>query len=95
MNSYYVYMLASSKRGMLYTGFTSNLIKRVYEHKKGDIPGYTKRYKIDKLVYFEETSDAISAITREKRIKKWRRIWKIELIEKVNPDWRDLYYDII
>ena len=80
---------------MLYTGFTSNLIKRVYEHKKGDIPGYTKRYKIDKLVYFEETSDAISAITREKRIKKWRRIWKIELIEKVNPDWRDLYYDII
>jgi putative endonuclease len=95
MNSYYVYMLASSKRGMLYTGFTSNLIKRVYEHKKGDIPGYTKRYKIDKLVYFEETSDVISAITREKRIKKWRRIWKIELIEKVNPEWRDLYYDII
>ena len=80
---------------MLYTGFTNNLIKRVYEHKKGDIPGYTKRYKIDKLVYFEETSDVISAITREKRIKKWRRIWKLELIEKVNPEWRDLYNDII
>ena len=95
MNSYYVYILASSKHGMLYTGFASNLIKRVYEHKKGDFPGYTKRYKIDKLVYFEETSDVISAITREKRIKKWHRIWKIELIEKVNPEWRDLYYDII
>ena len=80
---------------MLYTGVTNNLIKRIYEHKKGDISGYTKRYKIDKLVYFEETSDILSAITREKRIKKWRRIWKIELIEKLNPEWRDLYDEIL
>ncbi len=95
MSSFYVYILTSARDGTLYTGITNNLIRRVYEHKSGGIEGFTKKYKTNKLVYFEETPDVQSAITREKRIKKWRRSWKIELIEKNNPQWRDLYYDII
>ncbi len=95
MSSFYVYILTNTRDGTLYTGVTNNLIRRVYEHKSGGIEGFTKKYKTNKLVYFEETPDVQSAITREKRIKKWRRSWKIELIEKNNPQWRDLYYDII
>jgi len=93
--SYYIYILSNARDGTLYTGITNDLIRRVYEHKSGEIGGFTKKYKTNKLVYFEETADVQSAITREKRIKKWRRSWKIELIEKSNPQWRDLYYDII
>lgn len=95
MSSFYVYILTNDRDGTLYTGITNNLIRRVYEHKNGEIEGFTKKYETNKLVYFEETPDVQSAITREKRIKKWRRSWKIELIEKDNPQWRDLYYDII
>ncbi len=95
MSSFYVYILTNARDGTLYTGITNNLIRRVYEHKSNEIEGFTKKYKTNKLVYFEETPDVQSAITREKRIKKWRRSWKIELIEKNNPQWRDLYYDII
>ncbi len=95
MSSFYVYILTNARDGTLYTGITNNLIRRVYEHKSGEIEGFTKKYKTNKLVYFEETPDVQSAITREKRIKKWRRSWKIELIEKNNPQWRDLYYDIV
>ena len=95
MRLYYVYILANARNSTLYTDITNNLVRRVYGHKNGEIEGFTKKYRTDKLVYFEETADVLSAITREKRIKKWRRRWKIELIEKNNPEWRDLYYDIL
>ena len=77
MSSFYVYILTNARDGTLYTGITNNLIRRVYEHKNNQIEGFTKKYRTNKLVYFEETTDVLSAITREKRIKKWRRCWKI------------------
>jgi putative endonuclease len=92
---YYVYLLASQKDGTLYVGVTRDLVRRVYEHKEKIIPGFTSRYGVDRLVWFECYDDPTSAITREKELKKWRRAWKIELIESTNPDWRDLYSDII
>ena len=92
--TYYVYLLASSKRGTLYLGVTSNLVKRVYEHKENLADGFTKRYSIKELVWYEAHEDVVAAITREKQIKKWNRNWKIELIESFNPEWRDLYQDI-
>ena len=88
---YYVYILASKKNGTLYIGVTGNLIQRVYEHKEKRIEGFSKKYDVDKLVYFEQTQDVLSALEREKRLKKWKRQWKIDLIEKQNPEWRDLY----
>jgi len=95
MKSYYVYMLASKRNGTLYIGVTSDLIKRVYEHKQGLVEGFTKKYNVHQLVFFEETNDVESAITREKQMKKWNRQWKIELIEKENPEWKDLYEGMI
>lgn len=95
MKTYYIYILASKKNGTLYIGMTSNLIRRVYEHKEGFIEGFTKKYNVKTLVYFEATNDINSAIAREKRLKKWNRQWKIELIEKTNPNWKDLYFDLI
>lgn len=95
MNHYYVYLLASKKNGTLYIGVTNDLIKRVYEHKNDIIDGFTKKYGVRALVYYEETKDINSAITREKQIKKWRRSWKIELIEKMNLGWKDLYPDLL
>ncbi len=94
MKSYYVYMLASKRNGTLYIGVTNDLVRRVYEHKQGLVEGFTKKYNVHNLVYFEETNDVESAITREKRLKKWNRKWKIELIEKTNPGWKDLYSEI-
>ncbi len=91
MNNYYVYILASKKNGTTYIGITNDLARRVYEHKSGLIKGFTNRYQIDKLVYFEETNDVNSAIYREKQLKKWNRKWKLALIEKSNPFWKDLY----
>lgn len=88
---YYVYILASKKYGTLYTGVTSNLIKRIWEHKQGLVEGFTKQYKVHKLVYYEIHQDVIEAILREKRIKKWRRDGKIKLIEARNHQWVDLY----
>ncbi len=88
---YYVYILASKKYGVLYIGVTDNLIKRIYQHKQKLVEGFTKKYNINKLVYYEITSDIKSAIWREKCLKKWNRKWKIELIEKNNPIWNDLY----
>ena len=82
--------MASKKNGTLYVGVTSNLIRRVYEHKGNLIKGFTSRYHVHRLVYFEQTNDIRNAITREKQIKKWKRGWKIELIERMNPAWRDL-----
>ena len=95
MNTYYVYILASKKNGVLYTGITNNLIKRIYEHKENLIEGFTKKYFVHKLVYFELTTNVESAILREKQIKNWHRQWKIELIEEKNPDWQDLYKEIL
>ncbi len=95
MNSYFVYILASKKNGTLYIGVTSNLIKRIWEHKQGLVEGFTKKYNVHRLVYFEETPDIESAIIREKQMKKWKRQWKIELIEEMNPAWDDLYDSII
>ena len=95
MKSYYVYILTSKRNGTLYIGVTSNLIKRTQEHKGKIADGFTKKYNIHKLVYYEQTGDANSAISREKQLKKWNRSWKIKLIEKENPNWNDLYFNII
>ncbi len=95
MKNYYVYILSSKKKGTLYVGVTSDLTKRIYEQKSKLVDGFTKKYNIDKLVYFEQTNFVEEAINREKRIKIWKRSWKIELIEKENPNWRDLYKTII
>jgi putative endonuclease len=89
-----VYMLASGYNGTLYIGVTSDLPKRVYEHRSGLVEGFTKEYGVKDLVWYEVHGDAVEAITREKRIKKWNRLWKIRLIEEKNPRWRDLYKDI-
>jgi putative endonuclease len=91
---FYVYILASRRNGTLYIGVTSELAKRVHEHKMKLVDGFTKRYNVENLVYFEWTSDAESAIRREKQMKKWNREWKVRLIEKSNPEWRDLYDEI-
>ena len=87
---YFVYILASKKYGTLYTGITSNLVHRLYQHREGLAEGFTKKYNVHHLVYYEIHSDVLEAITREKRIKKWRRQWKINLIEQNNPQWIDL-----
>ena len=92
---YYVYVLASQRNGTLYVGVTSNLIKRIWEHKNKAIEGFTQKYNVDKLVYFEQYRDPENAIKREKRLKKYNRQWKSELIEKENPEWRDLYNDLV
>jgi len=90
MNSYYVYILASKKNGTLYTGVTNDLARRVWEHKINAAKGFTQTYGIKKLVWYEVTDVIEAAIQREKQIKKWRRQWKIELIERENPNWDDL-----
>ena len=91
--SYYVYMLASKKNGVLYIGVTNNLLRRIYEHKNKKHKGFTEKYFTNKLVYFEETDSIFSAIAREKQFKKWNRQWKINLIQEMNPDWNDLNYE--
>lgn len=95
MNTVFVYIMASKRNGTLYIGVTNNLIKRVYEHKSDLVEGFTKKYSVLKLVYYEQTPDVYSAIEREKRLKKWNRKWKIKLIEKFNPKWKDLYEEVI
>jgi len=94
MEKFYVYILCSKRNGTLYTGVTSDLIKRVYEHKNGLVEGFTRKYKVNRLVWYEIHDSAEAAIRREKQIKKWNRAWKLELIEKGNPQWGDLYEDI-
>jgi putative endonuclease len=91
---YFVYILASARNGTLYVGVTGNLPKRLGEHRDGLMEGFTKKYDVHKLVWFEEHADVHEAILREKCIKKWRRTWKLELIEKTNPDWSDLFEKI-
>jgi putative endonuclease len=92
--TYFVYLLASRKDGTLYLGVTCDLVRRVYEHKTKAASGFTSRYDVRRLVWLEIYDDPSSAIAREKQLKKWQRAWKIELIEKENPDWRDLYEEI-
>ena len=86
-----VYILASKPNGTLYIGVTSDLVKRAWEHKNDSVDGFTKRYGVHRLVYYELHGDMLSAITREKQLKKWNRAWKLELIETQNPDWNDLW----
>jgi putative endonuclease len=88
---YYVYILASGKRGTLYIGVTNDLVRRVYEHRTDAVPGFTRKYRVHSLVYYEIHDDIREAILREKRIKRWARAWKVELIEKENADWVDLW----
>jgi len=95
MKQYYVYILASKKNGVLYIGITNDIIKRIYEHKNDFVEGFTKKYHVHKLVYYEETNDVDAAITREKQMKKWHRKWKVDLIEKNNPNWHDLYNKLL
>lgn len=90
-----VYVLASKRNGTLYIGVTSDLRKRVWEHKNDLVEGFTKRYRVHHLVYYELHDDMVSAIEREKQMKKWNRAWKLELIEKHNPDWQDLWEGIL
>jgi putative endonuclease len=89
--SYYVYILASQAYGTLYVGMTSDLVQRVWEHKCKAVPGFTARYGVDQLLWFETHTTAEAAIRREKQIKEWKRDWKINLIERENPRWVDLY----
>lgn len=86
-----VYILASKRNGTLYVGVTSNLVKRVWEHRSDLIEGFTKKYGVHSLVYYEQFGDMVSSIAREKQLKKWNRAWKIRLIENENPEWNDLY----
>ena len=87
----FVYMLASRPYGTLYIGVTSDLIKRVWQHKEGFVQGFTQKYKVKNLVWYEIHTDIVEAITREKQIKEWRRDWKIKLIQSTNPGWQGLY----
>ena len=91
---FYVYILASKRNGTLYTGVTNDLLRRVNEHKSGAVEGFTKKYVVHRLVWYEVADTALAAITREKQLKKWNRAWKVQLIEKTNPEWHDLYDEI-
>lgn len=90
-----VYILASKRKGTLYVGVTSDLIKRVWEHRNNFVEGFTKQHGVHMLVHYEQTDDIAVAIQREKQIKKWNRAWKIRLIEEGNPEWRDLYDSLV
>ena len=92
--SYYVYILASKRRGTLYVGSTSNLVNRVWQHKQKAIASFTAKYDVNNLVYFEEYQQVLDMAQRERRLKEWRRSWKIDLIEKQNPNWRDLFDEL-
>ena len=90
MKHYYVYILASKRRGPLYIGITNDLIRRIQEHKNGVVQGFTKKYGVSSLVYYQQCEDIESVILREKQLKAWHREWKIRLIEETNPLWKDL-----
>jgi putative endonuclease len=90
MKYYYVYILASKRRGTLYIGVTNDLIRRIHEHKDGSVEGFTKKYKVYNLVYYQQCENIESVIQREKQLKSWHREWKIRLIDETNPMWKDL-----
>ena len=91
---FFVYILASKKNGTLYTGSTDDLKARVWQHKNKTARGFTSKYGVDRLVWFETHDSRAAAFTRERQIKEWKRMWKLELIEKANPDWSDLYNEL-
>jgi putative endonuclease len=91
----YVYILANAPYGTLYVGVTSDLVKRVWEHKSGFVDGFTKKYEVRRLVWYEQHASIVEAIAREKRIKRWHRDWKVNLVQAMNPTWDDLYEKII
>ena len=90
-----IYILANDNNSTLYIGVTSNLVQRIYQHKNKQVKGFSSKYNLNKLVYFEQLEDMDSAILREKRLKKWNREWKNRLINELNPSWRDLYFDLV
>jgi putative endonuclease len=92
--SYWVYIMTSKPFGTLYVGMTSELVSRAYQHREGLVEGFTKRHNVKLLVFYEEHVTALAAIQREKNIKRWPRSWKVDLIRKMNPEWRDLFDDI-
>lgn len=92
---YYVYIVTNCKRGVIYIGITGNLINRIYQHRVKLIEGFTKKYNLDKLVYYEIINSPLEAISREKQLKKWNRNWKLRLIENFNPTWEDLYLKVL
>ena len=94
VKQFYVYILASKRNGTLYIGVTNDLVRRVWEHKSDAVEGFTKQYSVHRLVWYETADTALAAITREKQLKKWNRVWKLQLIEKMNPEWKDLYDEI-
>ncbi len=93
--TFYVYIMTSKRNGTLYIGVTSDLVQRVFAHRNGLRDGFTKKHGIKRLVYFAEAGDGYDAITREKQLKKWNRKWKLRLIEEFNPEWKDLYTEIV
>jgi putative endonuclease len=95
MADYWVYILTNQPRSTLYVGVTNDLVRRIYEHREGLVKGFTQRYKLKTLVHFEKFDTPLAAIQREKNIKHWSRAWKLQLVEKTNPKWRDLYGDIV
>ena len=95
MKRYFTYIMASKYNGTIYIGITSNLVKRVHEHKSKTVPGFTQKHSVHNLVFFEEHLDIRSALAREKQLKSWKRSWKIQLIEKDNSKWKDLYQEIL
>jgi len=95
MSTHYVNILASKRNGTLYVGVTNDLIRRVYEHRNDFVQGFNRKYGVHRLVYFELCEDFDTALQRENRIKEWKRKWKVELIEKGNPEWKDLYEEIV
>ncbi|MDA8079560.1 MAG: GIY-YIG nuclease family protein [Nitrospiraceae bacterium] len=95
MKTYYVYILCSSRNGTLYIGVTSDIVKRIYEHKNNLVEGFTKKYSVHCLVWYEMHQTPEAAIQREKQIKKWKRAWKLRLIEENNPAWKDLYDNLL
>ena len=95
MKQAFVYIMANERNGTIYIGVTSDLLKRVLQHKKNLFKGFTKKYLIHQLVYYEVSDSINSAIVREKQLKKWKRLWKLKLIESVNPEWEDLYERIL
>jgi putative endonuclease len=89
--AFYVYILASRRNGTLYTGMTDNLVQRVWMHRNGVLSGFTKQYEVKMLVWYEQHETRAAALTRERQMKKWNRLWKLEIIERMNPSWSDLY----
>ena len=95
MKTYYIYIMTNKHHNVLYIGVTNNLLRRVYEHKKNLIEGFTKKYNCHKLVWYQQTDDVTAAITQQKRMKKWKREYKENVIREMNPEWKDLYYDLV